>query len=36
METGRTNAAGLAQGFTFRPLEMADPPTLHEWLARPH
>ena len=26
----------LAQRFSFRPLEMADLPMLHEWLSRPH
>lgn len=26
----------LAERFSFRPLQMADLPMLHEWLARPH
>lgn len=26
----------LAQRFSFRPLQMADLPMLHEWLSRPH
>ncbi|MDO8719301.1 MAG: GNAT family N-acetyltransferase [Pseudomonadota bacterium] len=36
METAHTNAAGLSARFSFRPLEMADLPMLHDWLARPH
>jgi len=36
METTRTDAADLAQHLSFRPLERADLPMLHGWLARPH
>lgn len=36
MEAVHTNATDLAQRFTFRPLELADLPMLHGWLARPH
>jgi RimJ/RimL family protein N-acetyltransferase len=36
METGHAATEELTQGFSFRPLEMADLPMLHEWMSRPH
>ncbi|OOG43090.1 GNAT family N-acetyltransferase [Polaromonas sp. A23] len=36
METAHTSVAAPTLRLSFRPLEMADLPMLHEWQARPH
>lgn len=36
METGRAATGELTQRLSFRPLQVADLPLLHDWLARPH